>query len=1066
MYSKLTIQDYPEPPHIKPGDSLHCDFILDDLEFITKNDFKIMLKGEYAMHPSWMTEGGYPYLYRMVDDCLSPNDTHHSQFCLHLKGEGEPYRKRAYYKFVKPEHAGNQFTFSIYAKADYLEKNNTADLEIVFEKRLIKEGIDKASISLDPDEVIIIPIEEGTYPWQKIERDFVLEDDVASILVYIQVKGCLGDLYLEDPRFNGNFYSEPNYNYLAPFTMSDPYHEEMNWFGENLSKKEWANLTIKINNEICFDGEFFQRCLRFSEKEFKIDKDLLKIGKNTISITNQADYFMPQPYTVKSLYLLYQEAKNLTVVGFDDCIPLHTQIPIMVYLKDRSTVIVSAGENENLIFEKEHCCQKGFNVINFMATSHQTNFKIKLNCGLEEETITITRTIEKKDDNVLTGTSDAIFISQDIEDFDEFFCWYLNNRLGNFISLRPVYRWTGTRELNKDFWAHLVKIFTEYRYHYCHIIDGRELPGMNANPTKEMLNGPYFIGNQGHERDGAFYYWGIGRGAKFAFFDELMERFIDKIEDGKYLTPPVYAQNRVFSGYNPVKPTDMEEAAAQLVENVRYSLNGVKRHSGPSTLFKYFYEGGLESAGSELMYGPHEIIIAAQRGAAIAYNKKDLLAHLAVQWSTLPHDTKERFRRYQLSLFVCYTHNINHINTEEGLWHIESELAFFDRFSEACLGHLQVQKNFAHFVNTHTRPTKMVVPFGFLHGNNDAWVCFTRPNAWGQVGEKWKFDRMEESWDLLKTFFPDSVLSAIYRYPCENKPQGFYSRTPYGTVDILPIEAQPETYQKYKVLAFLGFNTATDQQFHKLLEFCYDGGTVILTWAHLFTTTDREEALNGTSGLIEKGLMEKVLGIKEYIYPENVDNPKRIMDLTLQDTVTVVETHQGKPLIIQNTVGKGKVIFINSLHYPANPAIREEYQSVLKQTAEEACKDEYEKGYIVGDDTVNFTVFDREDGLRVIYLLNIDWWSDKEIAKATLKWNNKTFEINVEREKINIITLSESVGILSRDFDTEVVSIQESMGEAIIRLQGYGTTSLEVLTKDKQEKTIQIDGFYEMKLKT
>lgn len=146
MFSKLTIQDYPEPPNIKPGDSLHCDFILDDLDFIAKNDFKIMLKGEYAMHHSWMTEGGYPYLYRMVDDCLSPNETHHSQFCLHLKGKGEPYRKRAYYKIVKPEHAGNQFTFSIYAKAEHLKKSNTADLEVVFEKRLIKEGVDKTSV--------------------------------------------------------------------------------------------------------------------------------------------------------------------------------------------------------------------------------------------------------------------------------------------------------------------------------------------------------------------------------------------------------------------------------------------------------------------------------------------------------------------------------------------------------------------------------------------------------------------------------------------------------------------------------------------------------------------------------------------------------------------------------------------------------------------------------------------------------------------------------------------------------------------------------------------------------
>ncbi|QHT59798.1 hypothetical protein GXP70_07410 [Paenibacillus lycopersici] len=1060
MYSKMTIQDYAEPPHIKPGDVFTYDFVLDDSDFIADHDFKLMLKGEYAMHPSWMTEAGYPYLYRMIDDCLCPIDTHHSQFYLRFKGNGEAYRKRAYYKFVKPEHAGNRFTFSIYAKAEQLIKNTDAELDIVFEKRWIKEGVNKASISLDPDEVIVIPIEEGTYPWSKIEKDFVLEDHVASVLVYIHVKGCTGDLYLEDPYLQGNFYCEPGYNYLPQFTMFNPFHEDMNWLGENLSKKEWANLQIAINDEVCFDGEFFQRSLRFTEKEIKIDQALLKAGKNTISITNQADHFMPHPYRVKSLYLLYKEAKNLTVVGYNDCIPLHTPIPVLIYLKQASTVTVSG--NENLVFDQVHECKKGFNVINFTATAHQTNVDIGLRCGLEEETITIIRTLVKQDDNVLTGTSDAIYIAQDMEEFDEYFCWYINNRLGNFITLRPVYRWSGTRELNAGFWSHVVDLFTELRYHYCHIIDGRELPGMNANPTRAMLEGPYFVGNQGHERDGAFYYWGIRRGEKFAFFDELMERFINKIEDGKYLTPPVYARNRVFANYDPVKPADMEEAANQLVDNVRYSLNGMKRHSGPSTLFKYFYEGGVESAGSELMYGPHEIIIAAQRGAAIAYNKKDLLAHLAVQWSTLPHDTEERFRRYRLSLFVCYTHNINHINTEEGLMHIESELAFFDRFSPACLGHLEVQQNFAHFVTTHTRPTNMVVPFGFLHGKNDAWVCFTRPNAWGQIGDQWKFDHMEESWDLLKVFFPDAVLNAIYRYPCENKPQGFYSRTPYGTVDILPIEAQQAAYQNYKVLAFLGYNTATEQQFKQILAFCENGGTAILTWAHLFTTTDRNEALTGTSGFIEKGLTERLLGIQDYTFPAYNEDPKRMAELTLQDTAAVVQTHHDKALIIQNSVGKGKVIFMNSLHYPANPAIRDEYEAVLKQAAEEASKAEYEKGYIVSDDTVNFTVFDREDGLRVIYLLNIDWWSDKEIAKATLKWNNHSFEINIERDKINMITLSKSIGILTRDMDTEVVSIRESNGDATVRLQGYGTTSIEVITmNDVREETISINGFYE-----
>jgi hypothetical protein len=1055
MYQKRIIADFKETPYIKPQETLDYEFAIEDWQFINENDFKIMLKGEYALHSSWMTEGGYPYLYRLIDDCLCPTDTHHSQFCLHLKLNNEPYRKRAYYKIIKQEHSRNHFNFSIYVKAKELKKLNHGNLEFVCEKRFIKEGVNKASISADPDEVITIPIPEGNYNWQKIEQNIFLEDNVASILVYMNILECSGELFLEDPCFRGFYYSEPDYNYLPQFCLSDPFHEDMNWFGENLSKKDWANLKININSKTCFEGEFFQRCLKFTELEFEIDRSLLKKGINTISITNQADYFMPHPYRIKSVYLLHKKDKNLTVVGYNDCVPLHTEAPILIYLKKASHVTIHS--DADMIYEKEYSFNKGFHVIHLTPRTHQTNVAILLQCDDEQETVYIKRTIEKQFDNVLTGTSDAIYLPQNIDEFSDFFAWYIHNGLGNFITLRPAYRWSGTRELNKEFWDYFVNIFNDYQLHFCHIIDGRELPGINANPKKEMLESKYFVGNQGHERDGAFYYWGTLRGERFSFFDELFERFLDKIENGKYITPPIYEQNRMFANYNPIKPKDMEEAAVQFVENVKYSLDGVKRHSGPSTLFKYFYEAGLESAGSELMYGPHEVILAAQRGAAIAYNKTDLLAHLAVQWSTLPHDTKERFRRYQLSLFLCYTHNVNHINTEEGLWHLESELAYYDRFSDACLGHLKVQKEFAHFVNVHTRAKRMVVPFAFLHGKNDAWACFGRGSAWGLTGEKWEFNDMERSWDLLKVFYPDSVLDAIYKYPCENKPQGFYTRTPYSAVDILPIEADKTIYSNYKVLAFLGFNTATSEQFEKLYDYCNKGGILILSWCHMFTTKNREEALAFSSSFIDKDIIEELLGIR--CFEASTNNSKKMLNISLSSSVEVVKYFDEKPLIIKNSVGKGQVVFVNSMLYPSNPNIKEDYETVLKLTAEEISKQEYEKGYIVSEDTVNFTIFEREDKLRVIYLINTDWWSDNDIAKATLKWKNQSFEIDVVREKINIITLSQNAGVITRDFDTEVLFIEEHEDTIVVKLQGNGQTTVEALSTKKEEKTFDINGF-------
>jgi hypothetical protein len=203
----------------------------------------------------------------------------------------------------------------------------------------------------------------------------------------------------------------------------------------------------------------------------------------------------------------------------------------------------------------------------------------------------------------------------------------------------------------------------------------------------------------------------------------------------------------------------------------------------------------------------------------------------------------------------------------------------------------------------------MVVPFAFLHGKNDAWACFGRGSAWGLTGEKWEFNEVERSWDLLKVFYPDSVLDAIYKYPCENKPQGFYTRTPYSAVDILPIEADKTIYSNYKVLAFLGFNTATSEQFEKLYDYCNKGGILILSWCHMFTTKNREEALAFSSSFIDKDIIEELLGIR--CFEASTNNSKKMLNKSLSSSVEVVKYFDEKPLIIKNSVGKGQVVFVN-----------------------------------------------------------------------------------------------------------------------------------------------------------
>ena len=51
--------------------------------------------------PSWMYEGGLPFLYRDIDDALTA-ETHHSRFALELSARGESWPRRAHYKIQCP----------------------------------------------------------------------------------------------------------------------------------------------------------------------------------------------------------------------------------------------------------------------------------------------------------------------------------------------------------------------------------------------------------------------------------------------------------------------------------------------------------------------------------------------------------------------------------------------------------------------------------------------------------------------------------------------------------------------------------------------------------------------------------------------------------------------------------------------------------------------------------------------------------------------------------------------------------------------------------------------------
>ena len=610
------------------------------------------------------------------------------------------------------------------------------------------------------------------------------------------------------------------------------------------------------------------------------------------------------------------------------------------------------------------------------------------------------------------------------------------------MTIRPTYRWSGSRIVNPKMWAAYTKLMNALGMKYVHMVDGRELPSGCANPSVEMLGGEGFLGRQKHERDGAYVYWGeynvTNNYDEELFYDMRILDVIHSPKTASLNTTPedYFADKETIVMYRDlcISP-DMEAAAKQFMKQLSVTRYDAIRHTGPATLFKYFYQSGYSWVGAELMYGPMELVIAALRGAAKCYNSLDMGGHLAVQWSSTPHDTIERYRRYRLALYISYIQGLTEINTEEGLWRLEEYYSSFHRFSTACQTHLCQQQDFYRYISTHSRTGSFYAPIAFLSGRYDGWQCFERNKVWGR--KEFFFDTPEESWDLLKIFYPLSELNAISHHPCQDGPVGFYSGTPRGNVNIIPVESSAEDYSCYKVLSFLGYNKAMTEDCNKLLEYLEQGGNLVLGWPHLSVTTNRADVTGYRHTYIDHSLVNLIAGDTPAFTTDTVNGQdiEVFSDINITNAQMIAVTDSGCPLAFVKKIGNGKVYFVNAKGYPAEPALKAVYENIITDLSDECNSQEH--SFIKCGNDVQFCIYDQVDTSRNIYLIATDWFNlSAEPRNAVLIFNGYRYPVSVPFGKLIKIVVTDNYAVWSNDEDCDVLSVDGNT--AIVQGCGLG----------------------------
>lgn len=944
----------------------------------------------------------------LIDDHLDSLTTYKDKYALYFTGNNESYEHHVYNRISIPQIQAGKLRVEIPVKREKLTVSPDGDFGVELQLYYEKGGRRIHEVYDTPDSILYLPIASGSGNFRLIKGDFVLPENIASILVRIGGINFKGKCWVEAPRF----YQDNKLSWHSPFTFDEQKESDYNyWVGINMVSRSWPLWKLDYQGKTLFEGNIFDRASDIADFYIPLPEGLK--GEGTLKLTLKKEpHEATFPYELRSLQLMEESARSFEIVSVPryPAVGDTTGILIETNKPDINLQVKTAGAiqfiENNLTFK-----DTGLHVIPFYPSDPGTNIVLEFNDGKETRTAQIQQAVVKENDHAYLSSGDEVHIDNEFVPYDYFFKWYIRERIGNWYQFRPSYQWSGVRITRDDFVKHYTGLLNRLHIPYAWQVEGRTLAATRINPPLESLASPMFRGKQAHENDGGYYYW------QHFHYNGLHSDMAARTRPygGIFAKHrPIYKDYGIFIHYDPYGVKDMADGANKLIANLNYSRGESTRHTGPSTAFRYLYQAGYDWLGAEQMYGPEDIIMSALRGASRAYRKKDFGSLHAVQWGSHPFTDPKHALRFYNSLAVAYMHGSSHINTEEGLW--TDEYAN-DRFTEAGKQHTYAQHQILDYIETHSRKGDLHTRIAVIHGRNDSWKSFGRQYSWSQKEDKWKFGPALQSFDLLKVFYPENIVDGC-------GPEGWFTSTPYGPVDILPIEADNDVMQQYDLMIFLGWNTFSNADFVRIHKFVEKGGTLLLTAAHLNSELQPDKPAQ---------------------FPEDDTVVKKLLGLDYKSYTARTEIN----------IGKGKVIYYPYNGYPIEETIKDAYTNEMKQLATQAISKEPEKGWIKASPSIDFTVWDNNT-LRTLYILNVDWDSNSLNKPATFFLKDKEFPLNIERYKLATIRSANGIAALPLSNTSDILSIIEETDRWIITCQTTGADEVILMNghtgEQKKEK--------------
>ncbi len=430
--------------------------------------------------------------------------------------------------------------------------------------------------------------------------------------------------------------------------------------------------------------------------------------------------------------------------------------------------------------------------------------------------------------------------------------------------------------------------------------------------------------------------------------DKNLQRTLDEAYEGRYLGNNIgeYA-GFMYQGRNECGiPMNLNLLQARNHFVNRYCNNVPRSWMGRfpivtstcgAALSCYELAGGIDFICNELWaIGAQNLAhtTAEARGAARRWKPDYWCGWNAHEWQTcaIPYHTDQKFDSCYVGFLQEYIFGTSLIVLESGAqgtqaWKYTDRQpgGGGERTSEGYDEHVAqnyraVVKKFYDWVKKNPRDkgtpeTKIAMALGnldaYLGLNGGFTVWSQHDNA--ATNKLWKYGSPEHTQALLQDLFFPRSSQAVEPYG-----NAWLAGTPFGQVDVMNVddESTLADLRRYDLLVFGGWNTMMPLQKDVLQRYVENGGVLVMSVPQWTTRLDRD-SVNYTAADVIQPFGQITIGnpVEAKGKIGDADVTLSLASLKLGSAWEVVETLDGKPLLVKTRAGKGVFYLFTPWHF-------------------------------------------------------------------------------------------------------------------------------------------------------